>query len=60
MGDIPNTPDSPPPQRRTQEYEDPHYHDEDEVANVEDGEPHRKPPPRRKPLPRPRRRYESD
>jgi hypothetical protein len=37
MGDPPKPTDMPR-QRHTREYEDPHFHDEDEVAPVEDGE----------------------
>ncbi len=62
MANSPDTPNEPKP-RVEKEYEDPHYHDEDEVAPVEDGEhrtskpgavrkkPSRRPPP-------PRRYYE--
>lgn len=63
MGNSSEIPDDPKP-RLHKEYEDPHYHDEDEVAPVEDGEmrtgrpaaaakrrPNRPPPP-------PRRFYE--
>jgi hypothetical protein len=58
MSDTPPTPETPK-QRLVNEYEDPHYHDEDEAALVEDPEQHgdTKPPPRRKPVYRPRRRF---
>jgi hypothetical protein len=49
-----------PNQRLNKEYEDPHYHDEDEAAPLDDEQRHGhagKPPPRRKPLYRPRRRF---
>jgi hypothetical protein len=60
--------DSPPPaetpkQRLIKEYEDPHFHDDDEVAPVEDGEPRStmpRPPVRRKPAYRPPRRFHED
>ncbi len=63
MSDI-SGPPSEPNKFRTKEYEDPHYHDEDDVAPVTDDEVpgHRKPgtkggktPPRR---PIFRRRFE--
>lgn len=50
-------------QRLNKEYEDPHYHDEDETVPVEDDERHRfrvKAAPRRKPVYRPRRRFLDD
>lgn len=59
MNDSPHTPETPN-QRLNKEYEDPHYHDEDESAASEDDEGHRfhsKVPPRRKPVYRPRRRF---
>ncbi|GEM_PF-5786182 len=50
-----------PNQRLNKEYEDPHYHDEDETAPLDDEErrrsPHGKSSSRRKPLYRPRRRF---
>jgi hypothetical protein len=50
-----------PNQRLSKEYEDPHYHDEDETAPVESDEPRRSHhgniAPRRKPVYRPRRRF---
>ncbi len=62
MSDSPPTPETPRP-RLHKEYEDPHFHDEDDMASVEEDEPHgshTKPPPRRKPAYRPRRRFEED
>lgn len=61
MSDSSHIPETPK-QRRYTEYEDPHYHDEDEAVPIEDDEPHRvrKPAPRRQPLYRPRRRFEED
>jgi hypothetical protein len=58
MSDQPPTPETPK-QRLVNEYEDPHYHDEDEVAPVEATEQqgHARPAPRRKPVYRPRRRF---
>jgi hypothetical protein len=59
MSDSPQTPETPK-QRLNREFEDPHYHDEDDVAPAEDGEPRfhsTKPPPRRKPAYRPPRRF---
>jgi hypothetical protein len=62
MANSPDTPDEPKP-RVNKEYEDPHYHDEDEVAPVDDSEPrtHRsgaaKKKPQRRPPP-PRRFYD--
>jgi hypothetical protein len=62
MDNSPDTPSEPKP-RLTREYEDPHYHDEDEIAPVEDGE-HRptKPAGNRKPARRipPPRRFRDD
>jgi hypothetical protein len=70
MSDSPQTPKMPN-QRLHEEYEDPHYHDDDEVEPVEDNEPHATPPippraaggdrgGRRKWTYRPRRRFEED
>jgi hypothetical protein len=60
MNDSSQTPRIPN-QRLNKEYEDPHYHDEDETAPVEDDEQNRithgKSSTRRKPLYRPRRRF---
>jgi hypothetical protein len=54
-------PHDTPTQRRTREYEDPHYHDDDEVAPAEEGDkPRARPPARRKWPQRPRHRYEED
>ena len=56
MSDSPQTPETPadPRQRRLKEYEDPHYHDEDEVLPSDDvSERGSRPPARRKPLRRP-------
>jgi hypothetical protein len=51
MADSPETPADPKP-RGEKEYEDPHYHDDDEVPVDDDGQPlghripsARKPPP---------------
>jgi len=53
-----------PKQRHTNEYEDPHYHDEDEHPSGDDSRPRPRPTnadrPRRKTLPPPRRRFEQD
>jgi hypothetical protein len=64
MSSFPDTPGDSR-QRLSREYEDPHYHDDDEVAQVEDGEPHGSRPAvtnKRKPprLPAPPRRFEDD
>ncbi|HEY7327113.1 MAG TPA: hypothetical protein VH592_05725 [Gemmataceae bacterium] len=63
MSDSPQTPQSPN-QRLNKEYEDPHYHDEDEAAPVDDEEHRRsnagKSSSRRKSLYRPRRRFIDD
>jgi hypothetical protein len=59
MSDTPPTPETPK-HRLDKEYEDPHYHDEEEAAPAEDTEAHGghgKPSPRRKPVYRPRRRF---
>jgi hypothetical protein len=59
MNDAPQTPETPN-QRLNKEFEDPHYHDEDEAAAPEDDEGHHihsKAVPRRKPVYRPRRRF---
>jgi hypothetical protein len=58
MGETPETP-TDPKARLTKEFEDPHYHDEEEAVPAEDGpaHPHRLPgrkPPRR---PQTRRRF---
>jgi hypothetical protein len=55
MSDSPEFPPIPKP-RLHKEYEDPHFHDEDELPFAEDREPDqiRRPPPRKLP-PRPRR-----
>jgi hypothetical protein len=63
MSDSPQTP-QPHNQRLNKEYEDPHYHDEDETATVDD-EDHRRSKAgnsssRRKSLYRPRRRFADD
>ena len=49
----------PPVQRQVQEYEDPHYHDDEETPS-DDGHPRPRPPARRKTLRPPRRRFEED
>jgi len=63
MSDSPQSPRTPN-QRLNKEYEDPHYHDEDETATPEDdeqhGSGHGKSSPRRKPVYRPRRRFFDD
>ena len=62
MNDAPHTPKTPK-QRLEKEYEDPHYHDDDDVPSAEDAEPHSsggKPPSRRKPIYRPRRRFDEE
>jgi hypothetical protein len=57
MDEAHDTPRDPKP-RAHREYEDPHYHDDEEVAPAEDVErPRSRPPARRKDLPRPRRRF---
>jgi hypothetical protein len=60
MSDSPQTP-QPPNQRLNKEYEDPHYHDEDEAAPLDDEENRRGGPgksaARRKSVYRPRRRF---
>jgi hypothetical protein len=60
MSDTPETPDESPRQRRLKEFEDHHFHDDDEVAPVDDIQSrgtNRKPmgrkPPRRLPPRRP-------
>jgi hypothetical protein len=62
MGDTPTAPVEPKP-RLTREYEDPHYHDEDEVAPNDDVVPRHAaaalPRPARR-LPPPRRRFYED
>jgi hypothetical protein len=50
-----------PQPRRHQEFEDPHFHDDDEVVSIDEGERQgARPPARRKTLrrPPPRRHYE--
>lgn len=62
MSDSPQTPETPNP-RRNKEYEDPHYHDEDEAVPDEDEERrrfHGKAASRRKPVYRLRRRFSDD
>ncbi len=68
MTSSPDTPNEPKPHVH-KEYEDPHYHDEDEVAPVEDGEQHSGQAGARKPSrgkgsarrpPPPRRRFYDD
>jgi len=61
MNDFPQTPETPK-QRLSKEYEDPHYHDDEDVTPVEDAEPHGggKPLSRRKPVYRPRRRFHEE
>jgi hypothetical protein len=62
MSDAFERPDAPR-SHRDSEYQDFHFHDEDDVAPVEDWERRRmQPPPRRKPNlpPQRRRRYEED
>jgi hypothetical protein len=63
MSDSPQTPRTPNP-RLHKEYEDPHYHEEDETAIPEDEEKRRgsygQSAPRRKPVYRPRRRFSDE
>ena len=61
MSDSPQTPKTPK-EHLHKEYEDPHYHDDDEVEQVEDDERHAggKPAPRHKWTYRPPRRFEED
>lgn len=61
MSDSPHTPETPK-QRRYREFDDPHYHDEDEVTPVENDEHHGapRPAPRRKFIYRPRRRFDEE
>jgi hypothetical protein len=62
MSDSPQNPRTPNP-RLNKEYEDPHYHDEDETTPPDDEQRHAhagKPPQRRKSLYRPRRRFVDD
>jgi hypothetical protein len=60
MNDFPQTPETPK-QRLSKEYEDPHYHDDEDVAPVEDAEPRGgKPLSRRRPVYRPRRRFHEE
>jgi hypothetical protein len=64
MGDSPE-PQGLPPRRPRGEYEDPLFHDEDEVAPAEDERPRADlPPPGRRPRPRklppPPRRFDED
>ncbi len=62
MSETPQTPETPK-QRLNKEYEDPHYHDEEDVPLAEDGERRisgGKPLSRRKPVYRPRRRFEEE
>jgi hypothetical protein len=58
MTDPANNPETPK-QRHVQEYEDPHYHDDDELSADEEGRPKMSRPAARRKLP-PRRRYEDD
>ena len=61
MNDFSQTPETPK-QRLSKEYEDPHYHDEDDVPSPEDAESRigGGKPSRRKPIYRPRRRFHED
>jgi hypothetical protein len=62
MGDVPE-PNDKAKQRLSKEYEDPHFHDDDEVAPVEEDihqTPRRPPNSRRKLLRRPPRRFDED
>jgi hypothetical protein len=63
MADIPEPP-SEPTNRPAKEYEDPHYHDDEDVVPVDDGLPRgarvggaRKPARR---IPPPKRRFHED
>lgn len=63
MNDSPQNPQTPNHHRLNKEYEDPHYHDEDEAAPRDDEQRHShagKAPQRRKSLYRPRRRFVDD
>jgi hypothetical protein len=51
-----NPADAPP--RRHKEYQDPHYHDADEVESPDDSTPAKKSKPARRIPPPVRRRYE--
>jgi hypothetical protein len=58
MGESDDTPPTPP-QRQTEEFEDPHYHDDELPAD--DGRPATPwPPGRRRLAPRRPRRFEDD
>jgi hypothetical protein len=62
MSDKPETPQEPRPGPR-KEFEDPHYHDEDEVAPPDDdspGEPRRSPKKPAHRIPPPRKRFHED
>jgi len=62
MSDAPQNPETPK-QRLHKEYEDPHYHDDDDVFPTDDAEPHVggiKPPARHKPVYRPLRRLHEE
>jgi hypothetical protein len=54
----PQPSENPAPEQRFREYEDPHYHDDPEqIHSDEQGGAPKKPPLRRKPIPRyPKRR----
>ena len=64
MADTPETP-SEPVHRLSREFEDPHYHDDEEPVPLDDdGQPRtNRPSPGRKParrLPPPKRRFDED
>jgi hypothetical protein len=53
----PQPPENPVPEHRFREYEDPHYHDDPEPIPSDEQGAAKKPPPRRKPIPKyPKRR----
>ena len=60
MNESSETPADPRP-RAHKEYEDPHFHDDDEIAPVDDDQPRGLRPPPRRPVRRPPpRRYSED
>lgn len=63
MTDTPDTP-SEPKHRFDTDYEDPHYHDEDDIVPADDGQPRSvRPSVGRKParrIPPPKRRFLDD
>jgi hypothetical protein len=62
MSDAPEQPHGPPVPHRP-EYEDPHYHDDDELPGYDEQQPGSRPSKPRKPgrrIPPPRRRHYED